>query len=125
MMGAQTPDQLHSLFLDAFNRGDVETIVALYEPTACLIPQPGMTTRGRAGIREALRQFLALNGRMTMSTAFVILAEDLALLRGQWSVTGTGPDRKPVSMDGHSLEVARRQPDGAWLFAIDHPFGAD
>lgn len=37
MMGAQTPDQLHSLFLDAFNRGDVDTIVALYEPTACLI----------------------------------------------------------------------------------------
>ena len=124
-MGARTPDQLHGLFLDAFNRSDVEAIIALYEPTACLVPQPGQTTHGREAIREALQQFLALNGRMTMTTAYSILAEDLALLRGQWSVTGTGPDWKPVSMEGHSLEVARRQPDGTWLFAIDHPFGAD
>ncbi|MFO0706569.1 MAG: SgcJ/EcaC family oxidoreductase [Nitrospira sp.] len=123
-MSAQTPDQLHSLFLDAFNRGNVEAVLALYEPAACLIPQPSQAVRGQQAIRNALQQFMALHGRMTMSTTYVVLTDDLALLRGQWTLTGIGPDGKAVEMVGDSVEVARRQPNGDWLFAIDHPFGA-
>jgi ketosteroid isomerase-like protein len=36
---------------------------------------------------------------------------------------GTGPDGKPVKIEGQSAEVARRQPDGTWLFVIDNPHG--
>ncbi len=28
-----------------------------------------------------------------------------------------------VEMDGQSVEVARKQSDGAWMFLIDNPFG--
>jgi ketosteroid isomerase-like protein len=35
----------------------------------------------------------------------------------------TGQDGKPASMNGQSVEVVRRQPDGRWLFAVDFPFG--
>jgi hypothetical protein len=27
-------------------------------------------------------------------------------------------------MEGESAEVARRQPDGRWLYVVDHPMGA-
>ena len=41
----------------------------------------------------------------------------------KWVLEGTGPDGKPIKMEGQSAEVARRQPDGTWLFVIDNPFG--
>jgi hypothetical protein len=34
-----------------------------------------------------------------------------------------GPDGKPVKIDSQSAEVARRPPDGTWLFVIDNPHG--
>jgi ketosteroid isomerase-like protein len=62
---------------------------------------------------------------MTIATVFSIQNDDLALLRGEGTLKGTGPDGKPVEMSGKNVEVARRQPNGEWLFVIDHPFGAD
>ena len=36
-MPATKPQDIHTLFLDAFNRGDVDALVALYEPDALLV----------------------------------------------------------------------------------------
>jgi ketosteroid isomerase-like protein len=96
----------------------------LYEPNASLVPQPGHVTTGEAANRQALQQFMALKGRISITTVYVVPAGDLALLRGDWHLAGTGQDGKPVEMSGKNVEVARRQPNGDWLFAIDHPFGA-
>jgi ketosteroid isomerase-like protein len=62
---------------------------------------------------------------MQVKSVFVIHGPGVALLRGQWKLTGTGPDGQPVTMIGQSVEVARQQPTGEWRFAVDHPFGAD
>jgi ketosteroid isomerase-like protein len=40
-MPAAEPEQVHGLFEQAFNTGDLETLMALYEPDAALIQQPG------------------------------------------------------------------------------------
>jgi uncharacterized protein (TIGR02246 family) len=124
-MGAQTPNDLHTLFTAAFNAGQVDSIMALYEQDAALVPQPGQITRGRESIKHALQQFLALKGTMQLETAYVIQESGLALMRSQWRLTGKGPDGKPLEMSGKSVEVARRQANGEWLWVIDHPFGAD
>ena len=124
-MGARRPEDIHHLFGTAFNQRDIETIMALYEPECELMPQPGQVARGRSAIRSSLQKFLASEGMMDMKSVFIILGSDLALLRSQWKLTGTGPDGKPVDMAGQSIEVARRQLNGEWLLAIDHPFGAD
>jgi len=50
-------------------------------------------------------------------------AGDIALTTSKWVLEGTGPDGKPMKMEGQSAEVARRQPDGTWLFVIDNPYG--
>jgi uncharacterized protein (TIGR02246 family) len=124
-MNAQKPEDLHNLFTTAFNAGDIDAVMALYEPEAVLIPQPGQVTRGHAAIRYALQQFLALKGTMQVKSVFVIHGPGLALLRGQWKLNGTGPDGQPITMIGQSVEVARQQSTGEWRFAVDHPFGAD
>lgn len=124
-MSAKKPEDIHNLFSAAFNAGNVDAIMALYEPEAILIPQPGQVTRGHTAIRHSLQQFLALKGTMQVRSVFVIHGSDIALMRGQWRITGVGPDGKPMEMVGQSVEVARQQPTGEWLLAVDHPFGAD
>jgi ketosteroid isomerase-like protein len=48
---ADSPEQLHRAFQDAFNRHDLEAIVALYEPDAVLAGADG-PVEGRDAIRN-------------------------------------------------------------------------
>ncbi len=124
-MGVARPEDLHLEFTKRFNAGSVEQLAQLYEPSACLVPQPGVTVKGHAAVKESLQRFLALRGSLVITTDFVIKGEGVALLRGRWTLTGTGPDGKAAEMNGKNVEVARQQSDGTWLFALDHAFGAD
>ena len=119
------PENIHRLFVEAFNVGDLESLVALYEPEARLLPQPGQVVSGHEAIRAVLQGFLAMAGTIRIDTQYVIHAGELALLRARWHLAGVGPDGNPVEMQGNSAEVVRRQTDGNWLYLIDHPFGAD
>lgn len=119
------PEEFHSRFAAAFNSGNVEAVMALYEPEATLVPQPGQVVQGREALRQALLQFLALKGTMEVTSIFTVKGSGVVLTRGQWKLTGTGPDGKPIEMRGRSVEILRQQPNGEWLLAVDHPFGAD
>jgi uncharacterized protein (TIGR02246 family) len=120
------PVDAHTLFQKAFNAGDLRGLMALYEPDAVLIPQPGAEpVQGTQAIQSALEGFLLLKGKIELETRHVVRFGDVALLRGTWRLKGTGPDGKPVEMAHGSAEVVRRQPDGSWRYIIDHPFGAD
>ncbi|MFN8524218.1 MAG: SgcJ/EcaC family oxidoreductase [Chloroflexota bacterium] len=121
-MPAMRPEELHPAFTTAFNAGDTESILALYEPEATLMSAPGKAATGTDAIRAAVGGFLALKGTMTVETGSVVISGDTALLHGSWVLKGTGPDGKPVELSGQNTEVARRQPDGRWLFTIDNPF---
>jgi uncharacterized protein (TIGR02246 family) len=118
----QRPEDYHRAFVEAFNAGDAEALMALYEPRASLVAQPGQVVTGTAPLRAALDGFLALKGRMSIETRAVVLAGDLAQTHGQWTLSGTAPDGSPLQMAGRNTEVLRRQPDGSWLCVIDNPF---
>ena len=125
-MTEREPAEAHALFQKAFNAGDLQGLVALYEPDAILIPQPGSEpVQGIQAIRATLEGFLALKGKIELETKHVVRHGDIALLRGAWRLKGTGPDGKPVEMAHASAEVVRRQPDRSWRYVIDHPFGSD
>ena len=59
-MATASPEEVVQAFYRAFNNGDIETIVTLYEPRAMLVAQPGQLAEGHTAIREALRAFLAM-----------------------------------------------------------------
>ena len=124
-MAARTPEDLDRLFAGAMNAGNLDALVALYEPQASLTPAPGKVAVGIDAIREALGGFLTGNPKMTLTPRVVSRSGDLALLTSKWELTMTGPDGKPTQMHGQSVEVARRQADGSWLFAIDLLLGID
>lgn len=122
-MPATTAEQVHRSFEDAFNAGDLDGLMELYEPDAALIAQPGSVAHGREQVRAALQGFVALKGRIRLETKLVVTVGDLAYLSNTWSLSGTGPDGNPVLLGATTAEVARRQGDGAWRYVIDNAWG--
>ena len=122
-MIAKTPEELDTLFAKALNAGDLDALVSLYESNASLMAAPGNVVIGKVDIRSALAGFLAAKPTMTLSARTLTQTGDLALVSAEWQLAMTGPDGKPTTMNGRSVEVVRRQEDGRWLFAIDFPFG--
>lgn len=122
-MPARTPDEVPRLFAEAFTTHDLESLVALYEPQAALVPQPGEVVTGTEAIREALSALLAIEPAFDLEVRKVIRAGDVALAFADWSITGTGPDGETIEMSGQTSDVLRQQPDGSWLFIIDNPYG--
>jgi ketosteroid isomerase-like protein len=122
-MPARNPEDLDRLFSEALNAGDIDALTKLYEPQAALRPSPDQGVHGHAAIRSALAGFLGMKPTITMTIKTLGQAGDLALTTSNWKLTGTGPDGNPVAMTGQGVEVARRQSDGTWLYAIDIPWG--
>ena len=122
-MTARNPEDVDRLFAEALNGGDLDALVALYEPQASLTPSPGNRVTGTRAIRDALAAFVAGKPRITLRPRVVAQSADVALVTASWDLAMTGPDGKPVQMSAQSVEVLRRQPDGRWLFVIDEPFG--
>ena len=122
-MGARTPEEAHHLWAQAFSAGDLDGLVALYEPDAVLLPGSGQPVTGRSAIREALRGFLALEARFELRVQRALQADDLALLYSRWTLSATGPDGSDLKRGGQTSDVVRRQSDGTWLFVIDNPYG--
>jgi ketosteroid isomerase-like protein len=94
-MPATTPEQIHRLFEEAFNAGDLDGLMELYETDAALIAQPGSIASGGEQARAALQGFLALKGRIRLDTKLVVTVGELAYLSNSWSLRGTGPGRQP------------------------------
>lgn len=123
-MPATEPEQIHGLFEQAFNACDLDALMSLYEPDAALVPQPGTVVEGTAAIRDSLRWFLDRRGQITLHTKLVVRGGNLAYLSNRWSLTGgTMPDGTPAELGATTAEVARRQPDGTWLYVIDNAWG--
>jgi ketosteroid isomerase-like protein len=80
------------------------------QPDAVLAFPPGHVTVGRAAIREVYQALLA--ARPTFTSA----GQRPALRNGDLALTST---RLPGG--GATAEVARRQPDGTWLWVLDQP----
>ncbi|MGV9409456.1 YybH family protein [Nocardia sp. NPDC003693] len=107
---AKDPHELASLFIELGNAGDVDGLVALYEPTAVLAFPPGSVATGHAEIRKVYEGFVAhaptlIPGRQHPT----LVSEDVAL-------TAT-----TLTTGEIAVEIARRQADGTWRYAVDQP----
>jgi uncharacterized protein (TIGR02246 family) len=124
-MIATNPEHLMSLFAERAAAGDVDGLLALYEPQAVFEPQLGTVLRGPEQIRAALTEFAALRPVIKYTgTTDCVIVDDVALVTNQWTVTGHRPDGSLHREAGVSADVLRRQPDGSWLILIDQPRGS-
>ncbi len=105
---AGDPNDLEKYFVERTNAGDIEGIVALYEPNAVLVDSNGEIAKGLNQIREFFVKFLANRPQFEPSNqAAVVCSGDIALTSSN------------LSNGDVTAEIARRQPDGSWLWVVD------
>jgi uncharacterized protein (TIGR02246 family) len=124
-MSTGTPEQVLASIVEGINTGNFDMLMALYEPEAAFATQPGSLAHGLPAIREALGRFVAMAGKLNLTVTRVLEVNDLALVTGVWTFTGTGPDGQLVQLSAKNADVLRRQADGSWRFVIDNPWGTD
>jgi uncharacterized protein (TIGR02246 family) len=122
---AKTPLEVDQLFAKAVEAGDLEAIVALYEPKAVLPGQSGQPAAvGHDQVREAMRPFVALKPTNVVLAATIVAELDgVAILYDDWRATGHAPDGSEVPLSGKAIEVVRRTADGSWRFIFDDANG--
>ena len=132
-MPALTPQECDGLKDACINGGNLDGLLALYEPGACLVQQNGPPKTG-AALRQCLGAYISMQAKIKTNVTQVIVAaterqpppwrptshhlSDLAVLYNDWTLTASG-----MSLSGKAVEVVRRQPDGTWRFVVDDPFG--
>lgn len=104
------PNDLARYFVERANAGDVDGLVALYEPDAVLVFPPGNVATGHAEIRAVYVEFLATRPVLTAGV------QRPALVSGDLALTAT-----ELAGGGVTVEIAHLQPDGCWLWAVDQP----
>lgn len=117
----RTPEELMSRFGEYVAQHALDQLVALYEPDAVFVPQPGVVHRGHDAIRGALAGLLELSPSMQTRITEVHHVGETALVIVEWTLRGTAPDGSAVTQSGNSADVLRRQGDGTWRVLIDHP----
>ena len=122
-MGPRTPEEVHAHFVRAANAGDIEAVLALYEPGAAIVRATGELATGLAAVREVTQGLLALRPRFDLRVDRVLQSGDVALLLSPWTMVGAAGDGAPLTLASTTTDVVRRQPDGSWHFAIDNPTG--
>ena len=119
------PEEIYPALSEAYNAGDLEALVSLYDPRAVFVIKPGRVTESPAELHSAMQHLVALNGRLTVNPGTFIRSDDLVLVLGTFTLSGRRGDSMPFDRTSRFADVLPRQPDGRWLVAIDNPYGDD
>jgi ketosteroid isomerase-like protein len=110
-------------FEKAFNAGDVDTLLKLYDDQSVLVAEPGKPVQGLQNIKQALMGFLALKLPIRLTVRHVYENGDIGFCVADWSISGKAPDGKDVKVGGTSAEVVKKTSGGNWVYVIDSPYG--
>lgn len=115
---ARDPQDLERLLVVRQNQGDIEGMVALFEPEAVIDAAEGDATEGDKAEARLIRGHAAIRAFFVELCAsgrkFRMGQQAPAVVNGDLALTGTR------MADGKmTAEVARRQSDGTWLWTID------
>lgn len=121
-MGSKTPEDTMRKLIAAFNAGDLDGALCLYDSDAVFIADPGKPAKGVTAIRSAMEGFLKRKPSLVIESQETIESGDVALQCTEWSLSFTGKDGSPVRQSGRGAVVLRRSKNGHWLVAIENPW---
>ena len=111
----------HATLAAAFNTGDVNTVMNMYDVTGILVPEPGKPVSGKAEFRQAIEAILSIKGKMEIKTIYCLQTGDIAVGRSEWNIK----DGDDIKVSAKGIEVMKQQVDGTWKIIVDHAFGAE
>ena len=114
------PEDLHPALTEAYNAGNVEAMLALYDPKAVFVIKPGRVTEGPEALRAALQHLVDLRGRLSVTPHTFVRSDDVMLVLGTFTLSGRRRDGTPLERAARFADVLRFQPDGRWLLAVDN-----
>lgn len=116
------PQKMNQYFADAYNSGEVENLIRLFEENAKSVTVEGNVLSSVRQIKSDHQKLLQLGGRMTSTNIFCVEFENIALLRADWIIKTFDSKGQEIEIIGSSSEIVRKQSNGTWLYVIDHPF---
>ncbi|MFZ0343918.1 MAG: nuclear transport factor 2 family protein [Nitrososphaeraceae archaeon] len=99
-----TPGEVLNSVAEGINAGDLDSLMTLYEADACFASKPGQLAKSPESVRQSLRSFIDLKGKLDLKVKRVLQASNLALVTAEWSFSGTGSDGNPVNMAAKSAD---------------------
>ena len=120
---ADSPERLVEMLDDAFNDGDLETVLTLYEESATVIATPSKTLRGHAQLRSFFETAMQSGLRAKQIKTRVIEVGDIALFLSRWILLRKGAAPGTAGQEFFATTIMRKQPDGSWKVLIDNPVG--
>lgn len=118
------PEELHPALAAAYNAGDLDGMLALYDPRAAFVVKPGHVTDGPSELREALRRLVGVRGHLAVHPDSFVRSDDVVLALGSYTLSGRRRDGTPFEVESRFADILRRQPDGRWLLAVDNGFNS-
>ena len=113
---------VHSILANAYNTGNVDIVLSMYDVTGILVGEPGgQPLSGNEKFEEAVKGILSIKGKMEIKTVYCLQVGDLAVGRSEWNITDDGE----VKISAKGIEVMKQQADGTWKIIVDHAFGAE
>ena len=66
MSKKKTPGEVLNSVVEGINTGDLDSLMTLYEADACFASQPGQLAKSPESVRQSLRSFIDLKGRLDL-----------------------------------------------------------
>ena len=115
-----TPNDLHIFFSRYLHEQNLEALGTLYDENAMFIPgKDQKPIFGRENIKEALKPYLSSAGNVEKISESIYENEDTALIKLEWRLT----TEEGKITEGTGLGVAKRTPEGKWVYVIENPYG--
>jgi uncharacterized protein (TIGR02246 family) len=121
-MSTDVPEVWPQAFTTHLNAGDLDGVVALYEPDARFVARSGDILVGR-DLRQALAELIRTKTVMRSRVVKVVTIDDIALLYTDFDGTTVDAAGKTVEARYNAIEVLRRQTDGTWKLIVGDPQG--
>jgi ketosteroid isomerase-like protein len=114
-------EDAHAALAAAYNTGNFDTVMSIYDASGIIVPEPGQPVSGKEKFEEAVKTILSIKGKMEIKTVYCMQTGDVAVGRSEWNIT----DGDEVKVSAKGIEVMKQQSDGTWKVLIDHAFGAE
>lgn len=121
MKAPRKAEDVHATLANAFNTGNVDVVMSMYDASGIIVPEPGKPVSGQAKFEEAIKGILSIKGKMEIKTIYCLQTGNIAVGRSEWNITDNGD----VKISAKGIEVMKQQPDGTWKIIVDHAFGAE
>lgn len=107
----------------AFNRKDIEAVLACYEDDAVVVVEPGKLTSGKENLRKFFEKIFEFDGVAQQEKVKVIESGNIALFISKWRLSSKMSKEETITKEFYATSVLRKNERGAWRLLIDNPFG--